>query len=468
MVTTEETVLIHNAYIVTMDSEGQVYPKGFIKVQGNKIIDIGPKHKLASKNADKVIDATGKFVLPGFINAHTHGLASLLRARGAMLPQDQEWHQVVKWPFLEALTPQQAGIATMLTGIECLLSGATTVVDQYYPHKKHSPQHADAMISSYHDLGIRCGFVRAFHEENPISPAILHEKKSYILAETERLLRKWHHPTKNNITIYGGPDNLLFTSLDTPKHVSELLERYGSRLHSHVAESREVEEMIIRRHGGRTIELLRRQGLLRAGFQAVHVTDVNARECEIIGRRDVRVVHCPATNMIYGEGVAPIGYLLSKNIAVGIGTDCSGTYNGNDMFVVIRLTAFLHRLKTRQPSLTGEPVQTERVFQTRLFTPVDILRMATVEGAKVLGINNITGSLELEKRADIIVLDPNVISLSPIADPVTLIVYHMGASCVDTVMVDGEILVEKHRLTKVEEAKAQKLIRDASHAIFSD
>ncbi len=466
MTSEQESILIHNGYIITMDEKRRVLPQGYLTIKSKKIIDVGTQVDKTSLKADIIIDAKGKFVIPGMINAHTHGLASLLRARGAALPPDQEWHQEIKWPFLDRLQPRHAAIATQLTGIECLLSGATTVIDQYYPHENHTANHADAMLASYRDLGIRCGFVRAFHETNEISPAMLHESPTSCLGEIERLLKKWHDPS-NRMRIFAGPDNLLFTSLTTPQQVMELLGRYNTVMQSHVAESQEVEEMVRKRHGKGSIELLLQTDVLKPGFQAVHGTILTPSDVDILQTRKTSVIHCPLTNAIYGEGIAPIGFLLSKGVPVGLGTDASGTYNGNDILFTLHMAAYLHRLSTSQPALTGKPTQTNPMFQTPLLTPYQLLRLATIDGARAIGLQNEIGSLETGKSADVVIMNPQAIQLHPIADPLTLIVYYMNHQTIDSVIVDGQILVQEHHLTQIDETAFRNELNQVSQELFA-
>lgn len=438
-----------------------------MRIHGNRIVEVGKQSNIDQNTADVVIDASGMVVIPGFINAHTHGLASLLRARGANLPPDQEWHQVVKWPFLEKLSPSDAAVATKLTAIECIKSGVTTVVDQYYPHKAHQESHVDSILSSYQALGLRAGFVRAFHEDNPISPSIMHEPRSKIVSETESLLKKWNAKDDHKIHIFAGPDNLLFTSIETSKQISNLLKKYNSSMQSHVAESHEVEKMVVNRHGKGTIQTLADNDLLEKGFQAVHATYLTPNEVKLFQDCQTSVIHCPLTNAIYGEGVAPVAYLLAAGIPVGLGTDASGTYNGNNILTALHMAAYLHRLVTKQPSLTGELTDTDPLYTTETMKPIDVLSMGTIEGAKALGMETFIGSLEDGKLADLTILDPRHLTYIPTADPITLLVYYLEQECVNTVMVDGETMMENGKLICVDEEKFFALVEKTGNQLFS-
>lgn len=414
--------LIVNGLVVTMDAEFRVFEKGAIAVSEGQIIGIGASGDLLkSFNARQMIDATGKLVLPGLINAHTHSPMTIFRGYADDLHL-KEWLYDHIFPIeSEFVTPENVRTGTRLAIAEMLLSGTTTFNDMYY--------YVEEMAKVVDQVGVRAVLTESLID----FPAPNNPSPEHCIKMSEALIKKWeHHPL---ITIGVSAHALYTTSPEVIKKGKELADKYQLPFNIHVAETRGEYELTQKEYGMTPVEFLDSIGVLGPNVIAAHSVHLTPGDIAIYARHGVGVAHNPQCNMKLASGVAPVPAFLKAGVKVGIGTDGVASNNDLDLFDEVRTAAFLHKLTCKNPTVLDA--------QTAL-------ELITIGGARVLGLDDKVGSLEVGKRADIIILDMDQPHAHPVYNIYSLIIYSLRGSDVETVMVDGKLMVQNRKLVTLD------------------
>lgn len=414
--------LILNALVVTMDASHRIWENGAIAVKDGAIIGIGGSEEFAKKfSASQIIDATGKLVLPGLINTHTHSPMTIFRGYADDLHL-KEWLYDHIFPIeSEFVTPENVRTGTRLAIAEMLLSGTTTFNDMYY--------YVDEMAKVVDQVGVRAVLTESLIDFSvPNSPSPEHALKV-----SENLINKWaHHPL---ITIGVSAHAPYTTSPEVIKKGKELADKYNLPFNIHVAETRGEYDLTQKEYGMTPVQFLDSIGVLGSNVIAAHSVHLTPEDIEIFARRGVGVAHNPQCNMKLASGVAPVPAFLKAGVKVGIGTDGVASNNDLDLFDEVRSAAFIHKLNSNNPTVLDA--------QTAL-------EMVTIGGARVLRMEDKIGSLEAGKRADIIILDMNQPHAHPVYNIYSLIIYSLRGSDVETVMVDGRLMVHNRKLVTLD------------------
>jgi 5-methylthioadenosine/S-adenosylhomocysteine deaminase len=414
--------LILNALVVTMDASFSIWENGAIAVKDGAIIGIGDTEEFAKKfTASQIIDATGKLVLPGLINTHTHSPMTIFRGYADDLHL-KEWLYDHIFPIeSEFVTPENVRTGTRLAIAEMLLSGTTTFNDMYY--------YVDEMAKVVDQVGVRAVLTESLIDFSvPNSPSPEHALKV-----SEDLINKWaHHPL---ITIGVSAHAPYTTSPEVIKKGKELADKYNLPFNIHVAETRGEYDLTQKEFGMTPVQFLDSIGVLGSNVIAAHSVHLTPEDIEIFARRGVGVAHNPQCNMKLASGVAPVPAFLRAGVKVGIGTDGVASNNDLDLFDEVRSAAFIHKLNSNNPT----------VLDART-----ALEMVTIGGARVLRMEDKIGSLEAGKRADIIILDLNQPHAHPVYNIYSLIIYSLRGSDVETVMVDGRLMVQDRKLVTLD------------------
>lgn len=436
-------VLIKNAdWIITMNSNKERLKNSDIIIEDNVISKIG-------KNLDKVgvfdeiIDATGMVALPGFVNTHHHCWQSLVRnitvANGLHL---EPW-LVVVYDIFQEITPEvvQAG-ATVALG-ELLKTGCTTSQDHHYAFPNTTDKKLiDAEIKTAEKLGIRFHPTRGSISkcEAPHSQKVLVGDVDDILADSERLIKTYHDPDRYSMVRLGlAPCWLGFDTTERlMRETLELARRYDSVFcHSHLGESKAESAACIEKFGCRPVEYVRRLGWLGKDVYYAHGVQLNDEEIKLFAETGTGIAHCPASNMFLNSGVCRVPDILKAGGNIGLAVDGAASNNASNMMTEIRTAYLMHRLTYGNDAPTAE----------------QILEIATVGGAKVLGRDDI-GSLAPNMAADIVLMNWNQLQYAGgCNDPVACIVISGDSKMVDTVLVNGKVVVRKGTLTTIDEEK---------------
>jgi len=411
--------LIRNVYIITMDDQDNQYPDGCIAVEGDTIAYVGDEERLpAGFVPDEILDGCGMLALPGFVNAHTHSAMSLFRGYANDIPL-MDWLAQKIWPLEDRLQPQDAYWLSILSIAEMAMSGVTAFADMY--------MFMDQTAKAVEHSGIRAVLARGLQ-----GPDARSEQR---LAENRRLWEEWHGGAEGRIRVMVGPHAIYTCDGDYLKCCMDLAEQLGVGLHIHLAETRTEVEEALKKYGKTPVEYLESIGFFNLPVLAAHCVHLTQRDMDILKEHDVQVAHCPVSNLKLGSGIAQVSLLLEEGINVGLGTDSAASNNSLSVMREMTFAALLGKGINEDPTVI--PAK-------------QVLKMATVCGAKAIGWSHEIGSLEPGKKADIILIKCDAPHYYPAADPVTHLVYSGRDSDVDTVIVNGKVLMRKRQLTTID------------------
>ncbi|MCP3961872.1 MAG: amidohydrolase [bacterium] len=407
-------LLVTGGTVIAMDPERTVIENGAVAIVGERIEAVGGAAELAARFPDaRVLDARGRFVLPGLINVHTHVPMTLFRG----LADDLElmtWLEEVIFPVEAAHVDEEfVRWGTRLACLEMIASGTTTFVDMYYFEGAIAEETA------------RCGLRAVLGETLIDFPAPDNQTWEDAVAATETFLAEWKgHPLVSPAV---APHSAYTVSADHLLAARDLAAKHDVPLLIHLAEAEEETERVLELAGKRPVEYVDGLGVLDDRVLAAHMIWPDESEIGILAQRGVGVAHCPQSNMKIAAGIAPVPRLLAAGVAVGLGTDGAASNNDLDLWGEIDTAAKVHKVTTRDP------------------TAVDAhqaMNMATLGGARAIDLDGEIGSLEVGKRADLIVIDATGAHQQPIYDVYSVLTYATGAADVETVIVNGKVLLE--------------------------
>lgn len=410
-------ILIKNCNLISMDCNRDKIDYNIdILLKNNKIEKIGSN--LPSTNDLKVIDATGKYVLPGFINTHSHiGMSIFRESVDGYTTQD--WLTEKIWPIEDKLTPDDVYKSSLLSCIEMIKTGTTTVNDQYFFQESI----AKAVIES----GIRCELTRTIMDIGGNGDERLEELENFI---------KEYNNKYENLYINVGIHGLYTTSEQCVKKAISLAQKYGLNIHMHYLENSKEEQDIIQNQNGKKPFEVVRDNFKNTNSVFAHCVKLKDDDFKVLSDYNIKVAHCPVSNLKLACGIADIPKMMENNIIVSLGTDGQGSGCNLDMFDTMKFTGLLQKGINENP---------------KLLPAYEILKMATINGAKALNKENILGSIEEGKLADLIILDLDDVILQPINDIFSDIVYNAKGTNVITTIVGGNILMENRKLVNLNE-----------------
>ena len=410
-----EEVIIRNATILTMNDRMDVV-SGAVVVRDARIHSVGDEPPDVHGT---IIDATGCFLLPGFIQPHIHLCQTLFRGYADDL-RLLDWLRTRVWPMEAAHTPASLRAATRLACHELLTSGTTTVLTMETVHE------TEAVIEAAAACGIRATIGKCMMDAPPPeAPSRLREPTQRSIDDALGLRRQYDGAFAGRIRTAFAPRFAISCSRDLLEGVAELSARDSTLVHTHASEQRDEIELVKRDTGLSNIGYFEAVGLASPRLCAAHCVWVDEHEQELLRAHDVKVTHCPGSNLKLGSGIAPVNALLQRGVCVSIASDGAACNNRLDMFGEMRLAATLQAVNQRPGAVTARSV----------------LWMATRNGARAMGLDGAIGSIEAGKRADLILIDATTPRLASCPDPFSAIVYAARPDDVTLTMVDGEILV---------------------------
>ncbi len=442
------TILIENGTLVTIDDNRQIFNPGYVMIEAGRITAIGQGPAPAALHAKTktIIDASLMAVMPGMVNAHTHLFQTFIRGLADDKPL-LDWLAAAIWPVAKALTAEEAYLAAMLGFVENVRSGSTSVNDHHYVHTK--PGNSDGVFRAAEESGVRFMMARGWTDMN-YHEAFM-ETEVQIVKEMVRLRETWHGKHNNRLRLQFGPLIPWGCSDGIMLRTFKLAQEWGMGSHIHVAESKAEVEIDLKKRGKRHIEWLDWLGVLDSSVQLVHSVWLNDQELEMIAKQGAVVVHCPVANMYLASGVARVPEMRQKGIAVALGTDGPGSNNSQDMMELLKITALLHKVNT---------------LDAMALLPEDVLHMACRGGAESFGLPDQIGSLEVGKKADVVLVDLNTPFAMPVHRVSSALVYNINAREVDTVIVAGEILMRRKKILFVDEEALLHKARQACDKLF--
>jgi len=409
-------LLIVNGTVLTFDANNTEISNGVVAVSKDSITAVGPASELSEWSASRVVDAGGGIIMPGLINSHTHASMTCFRGLADDL-QLMTWLNEHIFPAEAKLDEQKVYSGAMLACAEMIMSGTTCFCDMYL--------YEDAVARAAKEAGVRAVVGEVLYDFDSPNYGPIEKGFEY----TQTLIDTWKGDPL--VTIAVEPHSTYLCAPELLKKAFNLAQAFSLPFVIHLAESKSEVEQIKERYGRTPVEHLAELDVLAPNVLACHCVELTPNDISLLQRFDVKVAHNAESNMKLASGVAPIPRLLKEGICVGMGTDGCASNNDLDLFLEMDTVAKLHKVKALDPT----------VMDART-----VLRMATIQGARALGLDESIGSLENGKKADLIIIDTHKPHLTPMYNPVSHLVYAAMGSDVRTSIINGTLVMEDGKL----------------------
>jgi 5-methylthioadenosine/S-adenosylhomocysteine deaminase len=414
--------------------------EGAVVIDSGRIVSVGPEPETP---CDVVVNARGAYLLPGFIQTHVHLCQTLFRGYADDMPL-LEWLKRRVWPMEAAHTPATLRAATRLAAAELLRSGTTTALTMETVHD------TDVVFETLAETGLRATVGKCMMDADDAVPARLREQTTRSIDESQALRKRWDGAADGRLRAAFAPRFAVSCSRSLLEAVASLSESDRVLVHTHASESRDEVDVVRQLSGGLSnLEYLADTGLASHRLCVAHCVWVSDAEQGLLAERDVKVMHCPGSNLKLGSGIAPVADMRRRGISVSLGADGAACNNRLDMFDEMRLAATLQAVRHAPGALTAR----------------DAVWMATREGARALGLEHELGSIEPGKRADLILVERDRAHLAPDADPWSTLVYACRGTDVRMTMVDGHILLNEFELSRMDAAEVAATARRAAREL---
>ena len=439
-------LLLKNAVIVTVNPEREIIYNGAMAVDKGRIVSVGNEADVLKEypTADRVMDLDGKVIFPGFVNTHNHLFQTLLKGLGDDMVLS-DWLATMTFPAAQYLMPEDTYYGAMLGCMEGVRSGMTTQLDYMYPHAREGL--SDGILRAYKELGIRGLFGRGTMNAGldfGVCPAITQDVKT---AEKDlvRLFDTYHNTEDGRIKVWVAPAALWSNDEEMLKMLWDVTNSYKSGFTVHVSETPFDRMATGALHGCEGTDCLEKLGILGPNVLMVHCVYLNHKDVRRSKYYDLKVSHNPVSNMYLSSGIAPIPELLNAGVTCGLGVDGAASNNGQDMIELMKTTALLQKVGTLDPTI---------------ITAEKVLEMATIDGARAVGLEDEIGSLEAGKKADFVIFDPyRNPKAVPMHNPVSSLIYSSTMENIESVAVDGKFVLEDGKFTMIDDERA--LLKEA-------
>ena len=447
-------IIIMNGILVTMEGKGVgIINDGAVGIKGNRIVAVGEsKEVLNNYKAHRYMDATNKVIMPGLIDAHMHSGLGILRG----LSQDiNNWMQQGLWPFSAVLKEEPAILGSMMNLVEVVKAGTTTVCDFDRPMEK--------LIHNHVRIGLRARVASTINEMPPdlsrLPIGALYPLDSArgneLYRKNVELFEKWHGFDDNRVTVLMGPQGPDMVSSELLGEIRNFAQKNDTMIHMHVAQGdREINQML-KRYGKRSIQYLDEIGYLNNRLMAVHLTEATKEETQLLAKRGASMILCSGSIGIIDGIVPPSAEFLEVSKRLALGSDQAPGNNCNNIWNEMKFTAILNKCKAKNPAV---------------YTAGNVLRMATIDAAKAIGMGDEIGSIKVGKKADIILVDMNEpclapIYLAPLRNIIPNLVYSAKGSEVVTSIIDGKVVMENKKILTVDEKEVVSTAHEAAKKI---
>jgi len=421
-------LLFTNGIVMTMDSQNAIIENGAVAVTGDTIAAVGEAKELASLSAMETIDAKGGIIMPGLVNTHTHAAMTLFRGLADDLPL-MTWLNDHIFPAESQLNDNKVFAGSLLGCAEMILSGTTCFCDMYL--------FEDAVARAAKSAGIRAVVGEVLYDFPSPNYGTIDRGFDY----TRQLITTWKDDPL--VTIAVEPHSPYLCAPDLLSRASEIAAENELPLVIHLSETQSEVEAIRKKYGATPVAHLADLRILAPNLLACHCVVLNQTDMDLLQQHDVKVSHNPESNMKLAAGVSPVSELMERKVCTGLGTDGCSSNNDLDLFSEMDTAAKLHKASRLDPTVMDATT---------------VLRMATIDGARALGLDSITGSIETGKKADIIVIDINKPHLTPMYHPASHLVYAVNGGDVSTTVVNGKVLMKNRELLSMD---VEKVLADA-------
>ena len=439
--------LFEGGTVITLDDDGHIHKPGYVLVEDDRIKAVGAGSAPAEMRENaQVIDATHMAVMPGMVNAHTHLFQTFIRGLADDKPL-LEWLKAAIWPVARVLQEEDAYLAAMVGMIENIRGGATAVIDHQYIHTE--PGNDDGVCRAAQESGARLLLSYGWADMN-YHPS-LQLTPEYIYQETRRIYDTWQGQAEGRIRMSFGPLIPWGCTDETMRQTYALAQEWGVGTQIHVAETKTEVDMNLESRGTRHVEWLAGLGILGPDVQLVHSVWLDDNELSLVKEHDAVVVHCAVSNMYLASGAARVPEMRKLGINVALATDGPGSNNNQDMMEVLKTTALLQKVAN---------------LDAMALLPEDVLWMACRGGSHAFGQPDLIGALEAGRKADVVLVDMDTPFAMPVHRAPSALVYNLSAGDVDTVMVDGSLLMQDKKILFVDEKEVLKEARKACKRLF--
>lgn len=463
-------LLVRGGTVLTMDPARRVLDPGYVAVRGSEIIGVGPDDECPYPDAGRVLDARGRAVLPGFVDAHAHSLDILIRGGVSDDRRLYDWLVNVNLPAARAYRAEDNALAVRLWSLEAQRSGITTVCDQIETPYAEWDEIADLVVDTYVETGMRAIVGQMFYDTEPpemvtlmgayaarhpeltqdlgASPAGLDE----MLKRIEGMIARHHGREDGRISFWPAPGVAVLCTREALLGAQALARRHGVMTTVHVAESPTDRLQC----GIPSVQYLAAIGYLAPDVLAGHCVQVDADDIRTLALTGTRVSTQAVSNLFLGNGIAPVVEMLTAGVTVGIGTDDGDCNNSVNMISDLKIAALAQKGRYRNPAV---------------ITAEKVLEMATIDGAAAVGMADRIGSLEAGKQADLVLLDLTGGHMTPRQSTASAIVYQANGSEVRTVVIAGRVVLEERVPTWLPPGGEERLLADvraASARILAD
>ncbi len=413
-------ILVTNGTVLTLDSCETLIEDGAVAVTGDSIADIGPASKFSACEVKTRIDANSGIIMPGLINTHTHAAMTCFRG----LADDMDlmtWLNDYIFPAEAKLTNEKVYCGAMLACAEMILSGTTCFADMYL--------FEDAVAEAAKNAGMRAVVGEVLYDFPSPNYGTIENGFSY----TSDLMVKWNDEPL--ITVAVEPHSPYLCAPDLLERAEAIAAKNNAPLIIHLAETISETDKIRSVYGKSPVAHLSNIGVLSPRLVACHCVVLSDEDISLLREKDVKVSHNPESNMKLAAGIAPVPRLLDAGVCVGLGTDGCTSNNNLDMFAEMDTAAKIHKVNCLDPTVMDAKT---------------VVRMATIESARVLGLDQTTGSLEIGKKADLIVVDTQKPHMTPMYNIYSHLVYAAGGNDVSTVVINGRQVMQDSRLVSMD------------------
>jgi 5-methylthioadenosine/S-adenosylhomocysteine deaminase len=435
-------LIVEYGHVITQNPAGDEYADGVIVVDGNTIRAVGNADELRGHyQPRRTINARGRFIFPGLINTHTHLFQSFLKGFGEGI-HVHSWINEVTIPVIRAMDREGFYLSAKAGCLDAIRSGTTTLVEYMYPLPW--PSKEDAIFEGMLDSGIRGLLGRGIADIGADDGDIVRDAffadllqpVPEVMADCERLYGLCQEKGEGRISFCLAPPYMRCQTPEMLRIMREFSEDHNCLITMHIGETPKDDAVILERHGKHAVEWLEEEGFLGPHLLAVHCVNLVDDAIRLFAEHNVGVSYNPVSNMYLGTGMAPIPELRELGVKIGLATDGPASNNAHDMIEVLKMGVLLQR------ALRSDPL----VFSGR-----EALKMATIEAAETLGLADQIGSLEPGKRADMFIANFQGLKPAPYYDPINSLVFSSDPRVVETVVIDGRVILENGKFTMIDE-----------------
>jgi len=415
-------ILIEGGTLLSMVDGEEPIDDARVVIAGDRIKEVSVSHNNSLPETNEIIYATDAIILPGLINTHCHSPMVLFRGMADDLPLKSWLYEHIFPAEAKYINPNTVYWASLLACVEMIASGTTTCIDGYF--------FADEIVKALHKSGMRALVAQGVIDFP--APGVPDPKKNLDVASA--FLERWVHFSDRIIPgiFCHSP---LTCSEKTLLRAQEISTQFDLPLQTHLSETQEEAAEIKQKTSMRSAFYFDELGILKSNLIAAHAIYLNEEEIDLLAEREVKIAHCPESNMKLGSGIAPVAQMLEKGITVGIGTDGCASNNNLDLFAEMDTTAKLAKVANLDPTIIDARAA---------------LAMATIGGARVIGLENRIGTIEPGKKADIIIVDTHSPHMTPMYNPYSQLVYSATGGDVRDVIINGNIVYRDRRFTNID------------------